>query len=135
MDANEANAADSAIKPAHGGQPVAAIIWRSKKPQKAPNSEMKALKLSETMKHLQPFFGSQPIELQSKSMLGIQEDIHMKTDGLTHHNDTTYQDNHNINAEGRPTEKPFIKSSLRIKPLLASYSTLKNNKRVADVLR
>jgi hypothetical protein len=91
---------------------------------------MKAPKLSEKMKHLQLFFESQPIELQwtmqnkSKSMFGFKKDIHKKTNSLTYHKDATYQDKHNNNAEERSTKKISVKSSLRIKPLLMSSSTI-----------
>ena len=95
---------------------------------------MKALKLSKKMKYLKSFIALQwTMHNISKIMLGFQEDTHRKTNSLTHHKDATYQDTHNINTEGRPTEKPFVKSSLRIKPLVTSSSTLKNNKRVVDV--
>jgi hypothetical protein len=45
-----------------------------------------------------------------------------------------YQDKNDTSIEGMPTEeKTSVKSSLRIKPLLTGSSTIKNNKRVADV--
>ena len=66
-------------------------------------------------------------------MLTFQENIYRKTDNLVHLKDTTYQDKDHINTEGRPTTKSSVKSSLRIKPLLASSSTIKNNERVANV--
>ena len=61
-------------------------------------------------------------------MLGFQEDIRRKTNSLAHHNVATYRDKHNINAKGKPTAKPFVKTSLRIRPLLTSSSTTKNKK-------
>ena len=67
---------------------------------------------------------------KSKNMLGFQENIHRKVDSLTHHNNTKFQDKHNIDAEERPTLKQIVKNWMRIKPLLASSRTIKNNEHV-----
>ena len=114
-DTNDANASDSTIWTVPGRQPVTTNIWQSKKLQMTPNNEMKAMKLIKKMKNLQPFFESQPIELQwamynkSKSMIGFQKDSSRKTDSLINQNNTMSQDKHNINTEGRPTEKKTIR--------------------------
>ena len=68
-----------------------------------------------------------------KHMLSLQEDIHTKTVNLIHTTDVVCHDNHNVYAEGRPTKKRFAKSSLRIKPLITSSSTITYDERVVDI--
>ena len=111
MEVDNATPSAERTRPASGGQPATLTVWLSKKPPKAPSNESKPPKLPDKMKDLQQFFESQPIELQwtmlhkTKSMIGFQEDIRRKSDSLTLHNNATYHDKNDINAEGRPREK------------------------------
>jgi hypothetical protein len=70
----------------------------------------------------------------SKSMLGLQEDILRKADGLTKY-DGKYFDKHDEDANGKPTEKLYVPGSLRIAPLLNASKLVREDDRVADIYR
>ena len=70
----------------------------------------------------------------SKSMLGLQEDILRKADGLTKY-DGKYFDKHDKDANGKPTEKLYVPGSLRIAPLLNASKLVREDDRVADIYR
>ena len=51
----------------------------------------------------------------TKSMLEHKEEIQKNIDGYRR-NDGNYFDKHDLEADGKPIEKPFVPGSLRIAP-------------------
>ena len=80
-------------------------------------------KLTGKLKQLQPIVASQHVKLHhimvksAETMLGYEEKILQKSDGLRRYG-TTYFDKNDQNSDGRATKKLFVPSSLRLTPLL-----------------
>ena len=125
--------------PVPDGPPVTVPKWVKEQPATPPTNEQKPPKLGAKVKHLAPLFESHPIKLQwimqrnTKSMLDLHEKIVRKTESLSRAANAHYSDAHDRDAEGKAKKKPFVHTSLRIKPLLSCSETVRNDGRVADV--
>ena len=80
----------------------------------------------------------QPLRLQwtmfatTKNMLGHKEEIQKRLDGF-HRNTGTYFNKHDLDDDGKPTEKPFVPGSLKIAQLLNCSKIVKNDDRVRAI--
>jgi len=96
--------------------------------------------LTGKLKQLQPTVASQHVKLQhimvksAETMLGYEEKMLQKSDGLRRYG-TTYFDKNDQNSDGRATEKLFVPSSLRLTPLLNASKLVRENEAVADIYR
>ena len=125
--------------PAPGSPPAKAPIWMKTRPLKPPPEKQKPPRLGEKMKHLSPLFESQTNELQwtmhdnAKCMLDLCEKIHRKTESLSRPEVEYYYDENDLDAEGKPKQKPFVHSSCRLKSPLSCNEMIRKDGRVADI--
>ena len=95
-------------------------------------------KLNGRYASLKPTIASQPLKLQwtmfttTKNMLEHEEEIQKRLDGFRR-NSGNYFDKHDLDADGKPTEKPFVPGSLRCAPLLNCSKIVKNDDRVREI--
>ena len=95
-------------------------------------------KLTGKLKQLQPTVASQRVKFQhimvksAETMLGYEENMIQKSDGLRRYG-TTYFDKNDQNSDGRATEKLFVPSSLRLAPLLNASKLVRTNELVTDI--
>ena len=68
-----------------------------------------------------------------KNMLELTWNIRRKLDGLSRTLNSHYFDKHDKDNAGNPKKKPFMQSSLRIKPLLTTFKLVRTGERVADI--
>ena len=73
------------------------------------------------------------VQKMKKNMLKLTGNIRRKLDGLSCTLESHYFDKHNKDNTGNPKKKPFVHSSLRIKPLLTTSKLVRTDKRVADI--
>ena len=82
------------------------------------------MKIEDRYKSASPIIESQGPRLhnlmvqKTKAMLGHAKEIKCKSDGINLHENATYRDKHDLDTEGKPKQKQFVHSSVRIKPLL-----------------
>ena len=136
---NGAAATASLNGPAQGGQPTKAPIRIKPRPVKPLKERETPPRLGEKMKHLAPIFGSQPNELQwtmhdnAKCILDLCEKIHRKTESLSQFKNEHYYDEHDLDPEGKPKQKPFVHSSCRLKSQLSCNYVIRKDRRVVDI--
>ena len=70
---------------------------------------------------------------KTKNMLDLREQLQAKVDGIARFSGK-YFDKHDVNADERPKEKPFVPGSLRINPLLNCSELVKTDGRLSDVM-
>ena len=116
-----ATATASPTGPAPGRQSTKAPIWMKPRPVKPPPEKQKPPRLGEKMKHLSSLFESQTNELQwtmhdnAKCMLNLCEKIHRKTKSLYRSKNKHYYNEHDLDSERKPKQKPFVHSSCWLK--------------------
>ena len=70
---------------------------------------------------------------KKKNILELPGNIRRKLGGLSRTSDSHYFDKHNKDNTGNPKKKPFVHSSLRIKPLLTTSKLARTDAHVADI--
>ena len=132
--------------PAQGGTTATAVSSGNgaakaavqKKKKKDGKVQSQPPKLNGRYVSLKPTIASQPLKLQwtmfttTKNMLGHEEEIQKRLHG-SRCNSGTYFDKHDLDADGKPSEKPFVPGSLRIAPLLNCSKIVKNDDRVRAI--
>ena len=70
----------------------------------------------------------------TKAMLENREEIARKLDAICRFGGT-YLDKHDVGDDGKPKEKPYLPTSLRIKPILNCSEKVSDDGRVDDIFR
>ena len=112
--ADESTATVSPTGPVPGKQPTKAPTWTKPRRAKPPKEKQKPPRLGEKMKHLVPTFELQTNELQWTMYVRQRKvharylwKIHRKTKSLSCSENMHYYDEHDLDPEGNPKQKPF----------------------------